>query len=125
MTIQWHLTTGPHVDVLQISGFLGERHGHPVQRGRRLGVRPRRADPASGPHRLQGWSAQGLLAVTTAAQSLARQQLAMELVAPPAPVKGIPSHADLEGALRHHRAAAGEPTTDAWHSTSWQTDSTP
>jgi hypothetical protein len=75
--------------------------------------------------RLQGWSAQGLLAVTTAAQSLARRQRAMELVAPPTPVAGIPSHADLDGALGHHRAAACEHTTDAWHSTRWQTGSTP
>jgi hypothetical protein len=124
MTIQWHLTTSPHVDVLQISGFLGNdavtRFNGAVGWAFARGKGTLLLDYT----RLKGWSVQGRDAVTTAAQSLARQQRTLELVAPPTPVDGFPSHTDLDNALTHHRAAAGEQTTDAWHSTRWETDTT-
>ncbi|MEY9875630.1 hypothetical protein ABH931_005134 [Streptacidiphilus sp. MAP12-33] len=125
MTIQWHLTTGPHVDVLQISGFLGDdavtRFNGAVGWAFARGEQTLLLDCT----RLKGWSDQGRDAVGTAVESLARQQRGLELVAPPTPIEDIPSHADLDSALGHHRAAFGEQTHDAWHSTRWETDSAP
>ncbi|WP_051942983.1 STAS domain-containing protein [Streptacidiphilus rugosus] len=131
MTIQWHLTTGPHVDVLQISGYLGDdavtRFNGAIGWAFARGEQTLLLDCT----RLKGWSPAGRDAITTAAQSLARQQRALELITPPTSVEGIRAHTDLDAALAHHQATAGEQTPDreqtpdAWHSTRWDTDTAP
>jgi hypothetical protein len=122
MTIQWHLTTGPHVDVLRISGYLGDdavtRFNGAVGWALARGEQTLLLDCTH----LKGWSTEGRLAVSSAARNLARQHRCLELVAPPALVDEIPAHSDLAKALDHHWAAADEQIFDAWHSTRWGTD---
>lgn len=124
MTIQWHLTTRPTVDVLQITGYLGDdavtrftgAMGWALARGEQTLL-------LDCTH-LQGWSTAGKNAVATAANRLTGQQRHLELVAPPEPVDGIHTHSSLVAALDAHQASASEPTTDAWHTSRWDTDST-
>ncbi|MEY9844157.1 anti-sigma factor antagonist [Streptacidiphilus sp. MAP5-3] len=123
MTIQWHLSTGQHVDVLQISGFLGDdavtRFNGAIGWALARGERTLLVDCT----RLQGWSTEGAAAVSAAARSLDGERRALELVAPPVAVDDIPAYADLAAAFAHYQANLDGHLdgqgSGAWQSVHW------
>ncbi|MEY9956685.1 STAS domain-containing protein [Streptacidiphilus sp. MAP5-52] len=123
MTIQWHLTTRPTVDVLQISGYLGDdavtRFNGAVGWALARGEQTLLLDCTH----LKGWSTAGQHAVATAAHHLTQRQRRLELVCPPDRIDGILAHSSLAAALDHHQTTVDEQSTDAWHTSRWDTDS--
>lgn len=122
MTIQWHLTTGPSVDILQISGFLGDdavaRFTGAVGWALARGEHTLLLDCT----RLNGWSHAGEQAVANAAHALADQSRDLVLVAPPALIGTLPAYTHLADALDHHqtiREQDDREPADAWHSAHW------
>jgi hypothetical protein len=122
LTIQWHLTTRPAADVLQISGYLGDdavtRFSGAIGWALARGQGPLLLDLS----RLKGWSAGGRDAVTEAAGRLAEQGRSLELVAGPGdPALPLPSglttHPNLTAALDAHAEPAAK--GDVWHSSQW------
>lgn len=125
MTIQWHLTTGSTVDVLQVSGYLGDDAvarftgavGWAVARGRGALL----LDLTQ----VRGWSKKGRLAVLASAQRFTVQGRALGLVSPPddehlGTLRGVTVHADLEQAKAAHAAPAAPDESGAvWHSNRW------
>ncbi|WP_042381837.1 hypothetical protein [Streptacidiphilus melanogenes] len=122
MTIQWHLTTRPAADVLQVTGYLGDdavtRFGGAVGWALARGQGPLLLDLS----RLKGWSAGGRDAVAEAAARLAESGRPLELVAGPGdpalpPPAGLTTYADLASALDAHAGTASE--GEVWHSSQW------
>ncbi|MEZ0064584.1 hypothetical protein ABIA32_000572 [Streptacidiphilus sp. MAP12-20] len=130
MTIQWHLTTRPTADVLQVTGYLGDSAvarftgavGWAVARGEGLLL-------LDLTH-LKGWSEAGHAALTRAARQLSEQQRPLELVAHApdgdrlAADCKVPWHPDLDTALAAHQhprgtAAPEGPAGPVWHSSEW------
>ncbi|WP_042374166.1 hypothetical protein [Streptacidiphilus neutrinimicus] len=122
MTIQWHLTTRPAADVLQVTGYLGDdavtRFSGAVGWALARGQGPLLLDLS----RLKGWSAGGRDAVAEAARRLAEDGRRLELVAGPGdpalpPPEGLTTHPDLAAALHAH---SGQPAEgEVWHSCQW------
>jgi hypothetical protein len=128
MTIQWHLTTRPTADVLQVTGYLGDdavtRFTGAVGWAVARGEGPLLLDLTH----LKGWSPAGHAALTLAARQLAEQQRPLELVALSSAAADlaadcqVPLHPDLPTALAAHGPRQdGGPV---WHSSEWA-DGTP
>ncbi|MEZ0066362.1 hypothetical protein ABIA32_002372 [Streptacidiphilus sp. MAP12-20] len=125
MTIQWHLTTRPTADVLQISGFLGD---DAVSRFTgAIGWAVARGD---GPllldlTHLKGWSTAGRDAVAQAALQLERESRTLELVAAPGDAvllttdAPVTLHQDLDAALAAHAHPRAETGGESPPRSSW------
>ncbi|MEU5893955.1 anti-sigma factor antagonist [Streptomyces sp. NPDC047461] len=129
MTIEWRYTVEQDLGILSVAGFLG-----PDAVRRFSGAVGWVVGRGSGPvivdlTGLRGWSAEGQLAITEAAQHLAAAGRSLELAAipadgSPAPDGGsppIPVHADLPHALAAHGTRHGERPDDRheWRTTGW------
>ncbi|MFF1298427.1 MULTISPECIES: anti-sigma factor antagonist [unclassified Streptomyces] len=129
MTIEWRYTVEQDLGILSVAGFLG-----PDAVRRFSGAVGWVVGRGSGPvivdlTGLRGWSTEGQLAITEAAQHLAAAGRSLELAAIPAdgtPVSDrgsppIPVHADLPHALAAHSTRHGERPEDRheWRTPGW------
>ncbi len=130
MTIEWRYTVEQDLGILSVAGYLG-----PDAVRRFSGAVGWVVGRGSGPVivdliELRGWSTEGQLAITEAAQHLAAAGRSMELAAIPADGSlvpdgdgpPIPVHADLPGALAAHSARLGARPEGRheWRTTGWQ-----
>ncbi|MCX5328056.1 MULTISPECIES: anti-sigma factor antagonist [unclassified Streptomyces] len=130
MTIEWRYTVEQDLGILSVAGYLG-----PDAVRRFSGAVGWVVGRGSGPvivdlTELRGWSTEGQLAITEAAQHLAAAGRSLELAAipgdgslvPDGDCPPIPVHADLPGAHAAHSTRHGERPEGRheWRTTGWQ-----